>query len=215
VIGISYVKNPKRAWEVGATAALLLAVAVSAAGFFILQERQRLLNAELAKLLLDPSTFSAGTCEPLQIIAGDGAGGRFCLCDRAGDDGRALLYVTSEGQAGTIAPNLAEGMQMMIALPYWRDCLHFSGGGDLDQMRRAQAILERDLRRTRPGIDALRQELYLGLGLDEPVSPLEGLHRAVREGTSRRVITLSDGWVLESLFNTFVIEDNPNWTPGV
>jgi ankyrin repeat protein len=41
----------KRLWEMGATAALLLAVAVAVGGFFAWRERQRRLDAELVSLL--------------------------------------------------------------------------------------------------------------------------------------------------------------------
>src|SRR5262249_41274640 len=39
------------------------------------------------------------------------------------------------GEAGALAGSLAAGVALMVALPYWRDCLKFSGGGSLDEMR--------------------------------------------------------------------------------
>jgi ankyrin repeat protein len=48
-------RNQGRVWEMGATAALLLAVAVTVGGFFAWRERQRRLDAELATLLLPAS----------------------------------------------------------------------------------------------------------------------------------------------------------------
>src|SRR4051794_13606612 len=76
-----------------------------------------------------PGWFALESGEPFQVIARDGTGGRFCLCGAGEAQSRRLFYVSSEGQAGTIARSLEEGLQMMISLPYWRDCLKFSGGG--------------------------------------------------------------------------------------
>jgi hypothetical protein len=45
-----------------------------------------------------------------------------------------ILYVTSEGQAGTIAPHLTALLGTFVGAPYWQDLLKFSGGGDLGEM---------------------------------------------------------------------------------
>jgi ankyrin repeat protein len=52
----------KRLWEMGATAALLFAVAVAVGGFFAWRERQRRLDAELAGIIL--STMDLPVSEP-------------------------------------------------------------------------------------------------------------------------------------------------------
>jgi hypothetical protein len=158
----------------------------------------------------DPGWFSLESGEPVRVIGRDGAGGRFCLYDLSGDPGEALLFVSSEGQAGTIAYSLAEGVQTMIALPYWQDCLHFSGGGDIREMRKAQSRLEADLRLRLPEIEKVRRELYQAFNLAVPVAPLESLHRAVAEAQAK-VVATKDGWVFNGLFNKFVVESNPRW----
>jgi hypothetical protein len=98
---------------------------------------------------------------------------------------------------------------MMVALPYWRDCLKFSAGGKVDQMRKAHGHFEAQLCQRRPDIESVRQELYRGLGLGAPASPLEALHRAVTEGATTKVVAPSDGNPFQSLFNEFVVPDNP------
>jgi hypothetical protein len=54
------------------------------------------------------------------------------------------VYASSEGQAGLLASNLAEGLAIVVWLPYWRDRLKLSGGGQLDEMRRAEPYLVRE-----------------------------------------------------------------------
>lgn len=151
-----------------------------------------------------PGWFDLASGELYRIIARDAAGGRFCLYGAADGQSQRLLYVSSEGQAGTIASSLAEGMQLMIALPYWRDCLKFSGGGQFQEMRRAQAYFERQLRREHDVRN--RYALYEQFGLTAPLSPLESLHRAITEGTAI-VVSPKDGTRFEGLFNTFIAPD--------
>ncbi len=158
----------------------------------------------------NPDWFALATGDPFHVVARDGTGGRFCTVEPAGNHVGALLYVSSEGEAGTIAPSLADGLATMVALPYWRDCLKFSGGGDLRQMQRAQVRCEADLRRKRPNVDAVRHDLFHALGLAPPVSPLETLHRAVAQG-KEIVVGTTDGSLLSSLFNTFTVDHNPLW----
>jgi hypothetical protein len=147
-----------------------------------------------------PGWFDLASGEPYRIIARDAAGGRFCLSGAADGRPQRFLYVSSEGEAGTIASSLAEGMQLMIALPYWRDCLKFSGGGQVQEMHRAQAYFEKQLRREHDVRN--RYVLYEQFDLTAPLSPLESLHRAIAEGTAI-FVSPKDGTRFESLFNTF------------
>ncbi len=153
-----------------------------------------------------PGWFALGSGEPVRVIGRDGAGGRFCLYGAADGPPQRLLYVSSEGQAGTIAGSLAEGLAMMIALPYWRDCLKFSAGGSLPEMRKAQAYFEARLRQRVHDIALRRRALDQEFGVAAPPDPLEALHRAVTEGTAV-VVSTKDGTRFESLFNTFVAPD--------
>jgi hypothetical protein len=157
-----------------------------------------------------PDWFTMASGEPIQVIGRDGAGGRFCLCGTEDHEPKELVYVDTEGRAGTIGNSLAEGMQLMVALPYWRDCLKFSGGGNIVEMRKAQGYLEAELRQRHPDIETERRTLYRMLGLAAPPSPLESLHRAVTGGTMK-VVATSDGTPFEPLFNTFVAEHNSMW----
>ena len=154
-----------------------------------------------------PNWFALKSGKPLQVVGGDATGGRFCTLTASGKSAGRLLHIDSEGSAGVIAASLAEGIRMMIALPYWRDCLKFSGGGELAEMRRAQARLEVELRRRRPGIDTERDALYASFDLSAPTAPLDALHKTVAGSAKTRVIARSDDSPMGSLFNTFVVKD--------
>jgi hypothetical protein len=94
---------------------------------------------------------------------------------------------------------------MMIALPHWRDCLKFSGGGAIQEMRRAQAHFEAVLRRRRD-MRGCRWRLYRAGAVDAPLAPLEGLHRAVAGGRAI-VVAPSDGTMFEGLLGTFLVPE--------
>jgi hypothetical protein len=155
-----------------------------------------------------PGWFALASGEPLRVVGRDGAGGRFCLHQPPSGEA-ALLYVSSEGEAGVIAGSLADGVAVMVALPYWRDCLKFSAGGRLDEMRRAQAQFEAELRARRPDIDEVRGLLFRALGVTAPDTPLEALHAAVSGSGSREVVATCDRNPFASLFNTFAVPSRP------
>jgi hypothetical protein len=156
-----------------------------------------------------PDWFAVESGDPLQIVGKDACGGRFCLFPSSSDYSGRLVFIDSEGRAGMIASSLLEGIQMMIALPYWRDCLKFSGGGDIAEMLRAQTRAERDLQRRMPDIGAIRNELLEAFGLAPLAAPVESLHGAVVEGASLKVIATCDGSRFASLFNEYVVKENP------
>ena len=135
----------------------------------------------------------------------------FALLGNRETGSRPLLYVCHEGQAGVIAASFAEAIRLMIAAPYWRDLLKFSGSGDLANMLRAEPLLERELTEDEPQIEAVRAELESLMGVERLQNPVHVLHQnVIAFQASLRVIS-TDGEVFDSLFNSFVPEDNPAW----
>ncbi|MEU8082873.1 hypothetical protein AB0B57_04450 [Micromonospora sp. NPDC049101] len=120
---------------------------------------------------VDASTARLSSSVSLRVIACDSTGGRFFLVGTEASS-RPVLYADSEGSAGLIGPSLAITLATIVALPNWRDLLKFSGGGDLHQMRRAQARLQEGMRQWHPDLDQLQSllvgELELDV-LDDPV----------------------------------------------
>src|SRR5262245_60654960 len=80
---------------------------------------------------------------PFTVIAGEGTGGVFLAYGTGVPESLPLLHGTSEGQSGRVASNLTEWLAILMAVPYWRDLLKFSGGGELDEMRQAANFMER------------------------------------------------------------------------
>jgi hypothetical protein len=121
------------------------------------------------------------------------------------------LYVCHEGQAGVIAANLDEAVRLLIAAPYWRDLLKFSGGGELAHMLHAQSLLETDLQEEEPEINSVREELERLLNVQRLEDPILTIHRNVSRSEAAVKVTNGEGEPFESLFNTFVPGDNPGW----
>jgi hypothetical protein len=146
-----------------------------------------------------------------ETIARDGTGGVFLLY---GSD-EYLIHITSEGQAGVIARDLAEGIALMVSYPYWRDLLKFSGGGQLNEMRRVVPFLEREMHEDYPEIDEHRTLLREKLSLGETGDAIHLLHRAVAKLGQGIVVVAPDGTEFESLFNTFTVDSIPTWRQGI
>lgn len=100
----------------------------------------------------------------------------------------------------------------MIAFPYWRSCLKFSGGGLLTEMLRVQSVLEQDLKTQFPDIQRIRDQLLSALHLEPGSDHLRSLHEIVFAPDSPKVAPVSDGWEFSGLEGDFVLENNPGWS---
>lgn len=121
-----------------------------------------------AELLTWPFDFDVSRTDPVEVVrlesgealeavAGDGAGGTFFLCGEAAGE-RPVLYADSEGQAGPIGRNLTVAIQLIVRVPYWRDCLGSASGG-LKAMRSMVPNPEREYRNDGIDLDACRASL--------------------------------------------------------
>jgi hypothetical protein len=147
--------------------------------------------------------FGIDGIENFLQIGRDSSGGLFLqLPDQR------ILFVSSEGAAGIIAADLDAFVQLIVAHPYWRDILKFSGGGKLDEMRRAAIAMEAFTQDEEEDLDEARDVVRSELKLATPVDPVDALHRAVST-PNVPVRALSDGTPAVSLFGSFTIDDNP------
>ena len=158
----------------------------------------------------EPVRLSSG--QPLEGIAGDFAGGTFFLCGEPRST-RPVLYASSEGQAGLIGHTLAEALEIVIGLPDWRDCLTFSGGGDLAVMQSALEHLQRDELRDRPEGGPQRAQVAAALSLDlaTPTVLLTRLRDAVVSTTPDFTLSIESGEEYETLFGQWLPERNLSW----
>ena len=162
-------------------------------------------DVTVADPLEDVGLVSGDELEP---IAGEAAGGSYFLCLNG-----AVLYASSEGQAGVIAADLTEAVELIVTVPFWRDCLKFSGGGSLDEMLAAVPTLSADWLEHFPQAlshqDQLRTEL--GLQRQSETEAVTRLHQAVESTDPDFLLMDPDGVPYDSLFNTFQVDDNPEW----
>ncbi|MFD0352184.1 hypothetical protein ACFVHW_00345 [Streptomyces sp. NPDC127110] len=98
---------------------------------------------------------------PLRAVAGDDTGGTYFVCA----DG-ALLYASSEGEAGLIGAGTDEALEILFGLPGWHDYTDLDPAAGDDEL---EAVFDRTEDGIRdscgPGLDADRSTLLNGLGL--------------------------------------------------
>ncbi|WLQ38770.1 hypothetical protein P8A22_01130 [Streptomyces laculatispora] len=94
----------------------------------------------------------------------------------------AWLFASSEGEGGLIADGLAGALEIIIGLAR-RDCLTFSGGGDVGVMQSSAQRLERSLVRENPQVAEERAAVAAALPLR--VVPVVGLVIRLQESASR------------------------------
>src|SRR5437899_1023249 len=77
--------------------------------------------------------FRLASGSPLEVIAGESAGGAYFLCGEQ-NGRRPVVFASSEGEGGLLADDLADALEIIIGLE-WQDCLSFSGSGDVEVMQ--------------------------------------------------------------------------------
>lgn len=145
--------------------------------------------------------FTIDGVENPRQIGSDSSGGAFVLLPS-----QNVLYVSSEGRAGTIAESFEAFIQLVVARPYWLDILKFSAGGDLQEMRRAADALEATLD-DEDDVNEAREEIRGSFDLPEPGDPVGALYEAV--AASDAIVRATDGSPFTTLFNRFSIDNNP------
>lgn len=140
---------------------------------------------------------------PLEPIAGDVTGGAYFLCTEQGGR-RPVVFASSEGEGGLIADDLAGALEIIVGLR-WRDCLGFSGGGDVEVMLASAQHLERYLAQDSPEIAQARARVTAALSLR--VLPVPDLVIRLQEAASRTephyVVVTDDGDVYDPPFGAF------------
>ena len=149
----------------------------------------------------EPVWFSVDGTEGIEQFGRSGGGGVFAQLTPSS----RVLYVSSEGEAGVLAFDFDEFVELIVACPYWRDVLKFSGRGNLDEMRRSAAWFETDSLDD-DDLNEARAFLKSELGLTGLVDPIGALHRAASTSV---IVRTPDGEPCMSLFNYYTIDDNP------
>ncbi|WP_406841121.1 hypothetical protein ACICHK_41105 [Streptomyces sp. AHU1] len=140
---------------------------------------------------------------PLEPIAGDFTGGAYFLC--AEESGRrAVVYASSDGAGGLIADDLAGALEIIVGLQ-WRDCLVFSGGGNVEVMQASAQHLERYLAKDNP--EFAEERSWVAAALSLRVLPVSDLVVRLQEAASKTephyVVATDDGDVYGPLFGEY------------
>ncbi|QJT06430.1 hypothetical protein G9272_44170 [Streptomyces asoensis] len=98
---------------------------------------------------------------PLEAVAGDDTGGTYFACA-----GGAVLYASSEGQAGLIGTSMDEALEILFGLPGWHDYTDLDLQADDDVLEELFTRTEDEIRSSYgPELDADRSRLLSELGL--------------------------------------------------
>ncbi len=149
---------------------------------------------------------------PLEVIAGEFAGGAYFLGAAAQDGRRPLIYASSEGQGGLLADDLAAALEIIIGLEWW-DCLSFSGGGDVEVMQRSAQHLARARYKDNPDVDDEAALVAAALALRVvPVADLVvRLHAAASKTGPGHVVVDGDGQAFGPLFGEHTEPRHGGW----
>lgn len=129
--------------------------------------------------------------EPLEMIAGDGAGGAFMLVGKG--DTRPVLYVGSEGQGGLIATDLRAALALVVGISSIHDATAVPYGDDRGaRLRDWLARTDEEIREYWPELDAERTRLRQALDLPEADGLLETLHRLAADEDHRPISEAGD-----------------------
>ncbi|MFD7757553.1 hypothetical protein [Streptomyces sp. NPDC059757] len=148
---------------------------------------------------------------PLEVIAGEFAGGAYFLC--AVENGRRpVVFASSEGEGGLLADDLADALEIIIGLE-WRDCLSFSGGGDVEVMQVSAQHLERSRGKHNPDIDneAARVAAALSLRIVPVTDLVIRLQAAASKTEPDYVVTDDDGQAFDPPFGEHVEPRHGGW----
>lgn len=164
--------------------------------------------------ICEPHLLSCGwpisLSEELIVLAEDGSGGAYTIQENIDPEKSSVVFLSSEGQAGKVAEDLTELLAIIVALPYWRDLLKFSAGGELEEMRKAIPFLEDEILEGEPEIRSKMKLISKALNLPILADPVQTLFNSVKSGIAID-IKANDGSSYEGLFNTFSVSDNRSW----
>lgn len=123
-----------------------------------------------------------------------------------------MVFASSEGEGGLLGDDLAEALEVIIGLE-WRDCLSFSGGGDVEVMQISAQHLERSRDKHNPDIDNESAQVAAALSLRVvPVADLViRLHAAASKTEPDYVVIDDDGQAFDQPFGEHVEPRHGGW----
>lgn len=127
---------------------------------------------------------------PMQMIAGDAAGGAFMLVLHE-DGRRPVVYLSSEGQGGLIATSLTDALALVVGLSSIHDACARPYG---DELRNWLAECDAEIRADWPELDEQRALVRRALDLPNAAGLLESLHICAADESYRPVNEEGDSY---------------------
>ncbi|GAA2424868.1 hypothetical protein GCM10010191_41370 [Actinomadura vinacea] len=167
-------------------------------------------DPETADLLIHPFDFDldrpywVGEEETLrsgqrkEAIAGRGSGDGFFFCGEGGEE-RPVLYLSTDGMTSLVADNLTDLLTLVVAAPWWLDCL-FSWRDGLDAMRvKAEECRAEYIEDAFPDLEECQVRVAAALDLDLTADVLARLLSAARRTVPEFILLGPEGDEIEPL----------------
>ncbi|MBV2365944.1 hypothetical protein [Streptomonospora nanhaiensis] len=167
-------------------------------------------DRELAGLLVHPFDFDldrpywVGEDEELrsgarkEAVAGRASGAGYFLCGEGGEE-RPVLYLSSDGVTSLVADSLADLLTLVVAAPWWPDCLGRWREGAAG-MRAAHALLRAEAVADEvPDLADHQERVAAALDLDLSADVMGRLLAAARRTDPEFVLVHAEGHELEPL----------------
>ena len=122
-----------------------------------------------------------------------------------------MVFASSEGEGGLLTDDLADALEIIIGLE-WRNCLTFSGSGDVAAMQISAQHLERSRARYNPDIDneAAQVAAALSLRIMPAADLVVRLHTAASKTEPDYIVT-DDGQAFDPPFGEHVEPRHGGW----
>ncbi|MDA0567029.1 hypothetical protein LG943_22310 [Streptomonospora sp. S1-112] len=167
-------------------------------------------DRDLAGLLVHPFDFDldrpywVGEDEglrsgaPKEAVAGRASGCGYFFCGEGGEE-RPVLYLSSDGRTSLVAENLADLLTLVVAAPWWPECLGRWREGAAG-MRAAHARLRvEDAEDYAPDLAGCQERVAAALGLDLSADVMGRLLAAARRTEPDFVLVHTEGHELDPI----------------
>ncbi|MFG2074596.1 hypothetical protein SAMN05421874_14923 [Nonomuraea maritima] len=166
-------------------------------------------DPELAELLVHPFDFDlerpywVGEEErlrsgrPKEAVGGMAGGDGYFLCGEGGEE-RPVLFLSSDGMTSLVAENLTDLITLVVAAPWWLDCLVAWQGG-VEAMRAVSEECRAEFVEEFPRLAECQERVAAALGLDLSADVMGRLLAAARRTDPDFVLVHDDGHELTPL----------------
>lgn len=148
------------------------------------------------------------------FLAQDSTGGIYILIKQEEIETSPIFYISSEGEAGPVATDFKKFLKIIFSAPYWLDILKFSNNGQLNEMQKAEKILEIDIQKELENQgknkEKIEKAMYSATKIKIKEEPAFLLFEALNSLNNIIILDEFDE-KLEPLMKKYKVIDNPMW----